>query len=84
MALTHPGGGDLHEHGFGAHLRDVLTAGVAHAGAQATHHLVHDGMHRAFVGNPAFDAFGYEFFSAGTDVLKVAVTGALTVRHGTQ
>src|SRR5690606_29670342 len=43
VALAHAGSRDPHELRFGAHLRNILAAGVTHAGAQSTHHLVHDG-----------------------------------------
>src|SRR3984893_16644982 len=40
VALAYAGGGDTHERRSGAHLLDVIAAGVAHRGAQSAGELV--------------------------------------------
>ena len=60
MAFADAGGGDFDEFGFVLHVVNRRAAAVAHAGADATGHLVDDADHGAFVGHAAFDAFGDE------------------------
>src|SRR5688572_21713993 len=42
MTFAHARRGDLHEVRLGAQVIDGRAAGVAHAGTQPAHHLVHD------------------------------------------
>src|SRR5262249_21145266 len=73
--------GDLHEARLGAELLDALAAGVAHARAQAAHHLVHDRAHRALVRNAALDAFRHQLLDFARRVLEVAILRALRGAH---
>ena len=77
MALLEARAGNAHEAGLRPERLDVRAAAVAHAGAQATHHLEYCVGHGPLVGHTALDALGHELLRAG---LEVAVSGAFL--HG--
>src|ERR1035437_3591506 len=83
MTLANASVGDLDKLRFVLHLFNSGATAVAHAGTQATGHLIHDRDHRAFVGNAAFNTFGHQFVGirvVGGDFLKIAIRTALL--HG--
>src|SRR4029077_20314586 len=82
VTFAHAGGGDAHEHRLGAQVGDVVTAGVAHRGAQAAGELVQDGDHTALVWHASLDPLGHELLQLGRRILKVSVGGAVTLTHG--
>ena len=84
MGFFHPGRGDLHERGLGAHLGDVVAAGIAHRGSKAADKLMHDTAERAFVGHAAFDAFRDQLLDFFRRVLEVAIGTALVAAHRAQ
>src|SRR6516165_5590465 len=84
VTLAHPGARDAHEHGAGAHVGDVATAGVAHGRPQAAGELMQDGHDASLVGHAALDAFGHELLELGRGVLEVPVRRAVPLRHGAE
>src|SRR5688572_7046937 len=80
MALGHRRRGHASELGVLPQVSDGLRAAVAHAGAQATDHLVDEVAQRPAVRHAAFDAFGNQLAGGLHVGLAVAVLAALD--HG--
>ncbi len=59
----------------------ISCTGISHRGAQAANQLMQDIAQRPFVGNTAFNAFGYQFHGFIYITLEVPVLAALL--HGT-
>ena len=77
MAFANAGGGDLHKLGLVLHLLDGGATTVAHAGAQATGHLVNDVDHGTLVGHATFNAFRHKLVR-----IRVAAAGFLEITVG--
>src|SRR5688572_4562030 len=83
VTLLHACAGDFHETRPGAHLIDVVAAGVAHRRAHTTHQLVHDCDDTPFICDAPFDALRHEFLQLFRCVLEIPVRGAVRLAHRT-
>src|SRR3984957_14648498 len=81
VTFAYTGGGDAYERGPGAHLLDVVAAGVAHRGAQTAGQLIQDRDQAALVEHAALDAFRHQFLQLGGCVLEIAVGRAVSLGH---
>ena len=75
VALLETGARDAHELRLGAQLLYIMSADIAHTGAQAPHHLIDRLGHGAAERHATLDAFGNELLVVLLEVTVAAAAG---------